>query len=385
MLVIDYSRYRIQATKIFVLGLALNIAGSSFASLLNGLLFLDTIGTALVAIALGPWWGATVGAATNLVLSELPGKEFVINYLIVNVFCGFFWGYLGASRIGVFQGSLSYSKVFGSVLFLGITGGAVASIIALITTFKFELYISNFDASALRTWHPADKYYSWLLESGYIESAGTVFQVVLRDVIALLPDKIVSIALAIVIIFYFLNDFVHLARQRNFDYFRCSSKYSYLVFLIVYCFAFLEIAFYGNITMNAGSATVHSREVIVAQVVMWSVPIIWVLYKLIRQHFRGAEVLSIGNDDRLPINVIWTVYRDILTILAAFFTILFANKTDVSVSNNEIVMQMSNIFNDGWGMLGFFAVFGFVPVFLMRICAVDPDHMETLQLNQNRT
>src|SRR5690242_9920254 len=61
---------------------------------LNGLLFLDTIGTAISAASLGPWWGAFVGAATNLLIAEVPCKQQYFNYLIVNVVCGLAWGYL---------------------------------------------------------------------------------------------------------------------------------------------------------------------------------------------------------------------------------------------------------------------------------------------------
>lgn len=53
----------------------LNVAGGVLARELNGLLFLDTIGTAVCALALGPWWGATIGALTNLAISNFPCKQ----------------------------------------------------------------------------------------------------------------------------------------------------------------------------------------------------------------------------------------------------------------------------------------------------------------------
>ncbi len=365
--------YKKKGVLIFLLGVALNILGTIFAAYLNGLLFLDTIGTALVALSLGPWWGASLGACTNLIISTYPGKEFVVNYLIVNVFCGFFWGYLGASRFGVFRGQFTYARILGSIVFLGIIGGAIASFMALVTTFKFQLFISSFDVTSLREWHPADKYYSWLLGSGYINKAGTIFQVVVRDIIALLPDKIVSIALSSVIIFYFFHDFVRVSMLRTMKTFERNNLWSYLVFLIIYMIAYLSMAFYGNITMDPTSTQIKYREVIPAQMLLWSIPLVWTAFKLLTRKIEATGNYLINNEIIFPNKVVWTVYRDILTILAAFFTILFAGKLQSTSQTEDVLLHMSNIFNDGWGMLGFFAVFGFLPIFGMRIFGVDPD------------
>ncbi|MDR3361046.1 MAG: hypothetical protein LBO20_10505, partial [Bifidobacteriaceae bacterium] len=60
------------------LGLAVNLAGVSTTHIPffdTFPLYLDMIGTAIVAMSLGPWWGAGVGAATNLVGVALLGPS----------------------------------------------------------------------------------------------------------------------------------------------------------------------------------------------------------------------------------------------------------------------------------------------------------------------
>ena len=53
---------------------ALNIVGGQINTILKLPTFLDMIGTAVVAIVLGPWWGALVGVITNVVSALLARK-----------------------------------------------------------------------------------------------------------------------------------------------------------------------------------------------------------------------------------------------------------------------------------------------------------------------
>ncbi|WP_210365271.1 CD3073 family putative ECF transporter S component [Bacillus sp. REN3] len=56
------------------LGIALNvILGTVVSAMKIPLLFLDTIGTVLIAVLFGPWWGALTGGVTNIVLGMTTG------------------------------------------------------------------------------------------------------------------------------------------------------------------------------------------------------------------------------------------------------------------------------------------------------------------------
>ncbi len=60
------------------------VLGTVVSGLKIPLLFLDTIGTVLMAVLYGPWWGALVGLLTNLVLGVTSSPS-AIFFGIVNI------------------------------------------------------------------------------------------------------------------------------------------------------------------------------------------------------------------------------------------------------------------------------------------------------------
>ncbi|MCW5875826.1 MAG: hypothetical protein KIS85_02985 [Anaerolineales bacterium] len=85
---------------------ALNIVGGTIRSALQLPIFLDMIGTAVTAIVLGPWWGALVGAITNIVNSFISGP-ISLPFAVVNVVGALVWGYghrwgWGKTNVGFF-------------------------------------------------------------------------------------------------------------------------------------------------------------------------------------------------------------------------------------------------------------------------------------------
>jgi len=72
--------------------IALNFLGSEINGLLFLPLFLDMIGTAVVAIVLGPWWGALVGGLTN-VIAALMGGPISLPFAACNIVGALIWGY----------------------------------------------------------------------------------------------------------------------------------------------------------------------------------------------------------------------------------------------------------------------------------------------------
>ncbi len=71
---------------------ALNIVGGQINSILHLPTFLDMIGTCVVAIVLGPWWGALVGVITNVVSSFISGP-IGLPFAACNVVGALIWGY----------------------------------------------------------------------------------------------------------------------------------------------------------------------------------------------------------------------------------------------------------------------------------------------------
>lgn len=70
----------------------LNLLGREFVDFFGFPIYLDMVGTAIAAIALGPWRGAAVGLTTNLV--GVAGSGWVsIPFGLVNVMGALVWGY----------------------------------------------------------------------------------------------------------------------------------------------------------------------------------------------------------------------------------------------------------------------------------------------------
>lgn len=72
--------------------IALNLAGRVFSEFLQLPIHLDMVGTAVAAIALGPWRGAAVGLGTNLLGVASSGLA-SIPFSAVNVVGALLWGY----------------------------------------------------------------------------------------------------------------------------------------------------------------------------------------------------------------------------------------------------------------------------------------------------
>jgi len=72
--------------------IALNVVGGQINTALHLPVFLDMIGTAVAAIVLGPWWGALVGALTNIISSFISGP-IGLPFAAANVVGALVWGY----------------------------------------------------------------------------------------------------------------------------------------------------------------------------------------------------------------------------------------------------------------------------------------------------
>ncbi len=81
---------------LLVASVVVNVAGRFLVDALGLPLYLDMIGTAFSAIVLGPWWGALVGATSNVVGTSSSGPD-SLWFIPVNVAGALVWGY-GARR-----------------------------------------------------------------------------------------------------------------------------------------------------------------------------------------------------------------------------------------------------------------------------------------------
>lgn len=79
--------------------IALNLIGREFVDFFHLPVFLDMTGTAVAAIALGPWRGAAVGGLTNIV--GVIGSGWIsVPFALVNIVGALIWGY-GVRRWGM--------------------------------------------------------------------------------------------------------------------------------------------------------------------------------------------------------------------------------------------------------------------------------------------
>ncbi len=156
---------------------ALNIVGGQINTILHLPTFLDMIGTAVVAIVLGPWWGALVGATTNIVSSFISGP-IGLPFAACNVVGALIWGY--TVRWG-------WGKKFWS---FGLINIAVAFFVSLVAV---PIYVFVFGGA---TGHFADMMTAAFLAMGQ----NLLVSVFSSNILVSLADKIISgfVALAII-------------------------------------------------------------------------------------------------------------------------------------------------------------------------------------------
>jgi energy-coupling factor transport system substrate-specific component len=78
------------------IGIALNIVGGLLNTTLKLPLFLDTIGTMLVAVTCGPWLGALAGGLSNVIASISSPMD--MWFAVVNILVGLIVGYVAIWR-----------------------------------------------------------------------------------------------------------------------------------------------------------------------------------------------------------------------------------------------------------------------------------------------
>jgi energy-coupling factor transport system substrate-specific component len=139
---------------------ALNVVGGYINTVLRLPTFLDTIGTAVVAMTVGPWWGALAGATTNIIKGFTVGPV-SIPFAASNVAAALVWGYgvrwgMGKSFVRFLILSLIVAVVVATVnvpiavfIFGGATGHFSDLIAAAFLGMGQRLFVSVFSAKIL--------------------------------------------------------------------------------------------------------------------------------------------------------------------------------------------------------------------------------------------
>ena len=94
---IDTNKGRLRSTYIAImipLGVAINYIGGQLATSLGLPIYMDSIGTAIVAAIMGPWIGATSGVLFNIISSLISGNIMASLFGICNIGTGLIVGYM---------------------------------------------------------------------------------------------------------------------------------------------------------------------------------------------------------------------------------------------------------------------------------------------------
>lgn len=143
-------------TKVLVmcsLAVAINIILGNITSALKLPLYLNTLGTVLMAVYFGPWHGAAVGGLSNFISSMLTNPK-ALPFLLVNVVIGLFVGFVTkkyrydfktASIIGLILGIVA--PLIGTPIGIWVYGGLTGTVSDVVVLLLKESGTSIFAAS----------------------------------------------------------------------------------------------------------------------------------------------------------------------------------------------------------------------------------------------
>ncbi len=168
------SDFTTRAWVLIPVGVGINFVGGTLVTVLRLPIFLDTIGTILVALLAGPWVAAVTGLITNLILGVTDPT--LIAFAPVNVAIGLIAGFL--ALWGWFK---TYPKIVASGLVIMLTGVVLS---APIVVLAFGGVTGSPGRSALTTYFLAMGNNIW----------GSVFT---RGIIVEVVDKLISVFVAV--------------------------------------------------------------------------------------------------------------------------------------------------------------------------------------------
>lgn len=168
--------FSLMAILLIPIAIAINFVGGSLALALKLPVYLDSIGTFLVAMLAGPWVGAVTGAASLLVVSVTDPTS--LPWTIVAAAVGIVVGYL--ARYGFFT---KWWKILVSILII------ITASVALVVSIRYIVF-GGFSS-----------HISSVLAAGMI-SAGFPFWVAqaVSSFLLELPDKVLTVLIPLIVI-----------------------------------------------------------------------------------------------------------------------------------------------------------------------------------------
>ncbi len=134
--------------------IAINIVLGLITSWLKLPLYLDTIGTVFIAIYFGPWYGATVGGATNVLTSLLGGGLASMPFMLVSIVIGLVVGFTFRKVKLTFTSALVVGLVLsivapliGTPIGIAVYGGLTGTVSDVLVVFLKQSGTSIFAAS----------------------------------------------------------------------------------------------------------------------------------------------------------------------------------------------------------------------------------------------
>jgi energy-coupling factor transport system substrate-specific component len=119
-----------EAWVLIPIGVGINIVVGSIVQTLRLPLFLDTIGTMLVALLAGPWVAVVAGVLTNVILGFTVGPQ-LIPFALVNIAVALVVGYLAQYGWFRIDNTFEYWRLIAIGIFLGIVNTLVSTPLAV--------------------------------------------------------------------------------------------------------------------------------------------------------------------------------------------------------------------------------------------------------------
>lgn len=208
-----------EVTVIVAAGNLLNYLGLVLSLRLESILYLDMTGTALAAFLLGPWWGAFVAllssSLVNWLLFPEPGADVLIfPWSLVNMTGGLFWGfmarraafrkYLRSGRTSAFS-HIWYLLTFGvlGAFIMSVPGTFVQAALSGQTVFALKPEVAQMLELIVAAKQAAvQNYLNALLGVTWGDSLWWFILNWLQNSLRYIPDKTISVAIALAVLKY---------------------------------------------------------------------------------------------------------------------------------------------------------------------------------------
>ena len=336
------------------------------------------IGTCLGAFLFGPWFGALIGITTNL-LEGLIIDESFIRYTIVNASCGLVVGFISTSMRYKMFTFKNISKLFAFTFITGAVVGIFSSVFSLYLRFKYNFRITQEaikyigDRADDKNSHLTYKLTNELLDDGYAGVGDSILNFLYIDVLVIIPDKIYSVATAIVLVLfwpritYYINILLSFSKNYSKDI-----NYPPIRNISLVCFLVL-VALSVLMGYNIDDSIDKSRNQHNIWIFTTAISVLLSLALNYTKYRKTSITVSQINNYHLESQAIeggtiCEVYRDVIRVLIALIAtyFIFASRYD----DQNVIQAIEN----GIGISALFFISAYLPDYFrkyMRVPARD--------------